>query len=163
MELLLESAKGYAHTIWNEGSSGETSSGGRSRISSIIAAHGDSDQYLVMYGTNDANPWAVPVITPAIFKNNMQQIINAIKSAGAQPVLAKAPYAKEPRTYKNEYIREFNKIVDELVSTNSISVTPPDFYYWFEGHQYELSSVDGLHPTPSGYDSMAEIWRFILY
>jgi lysophospholipase L1-like esterase len=174
---LLTASRGYEHTIWKEGESGQPSAYGRGVIQSIIDAHPEADQYLVMYGTVDAANKEYP--TPSgqglhpgdpgyagTYKENMQQIINKIKDARAQPVLAKVPYVKGSEEYRNTLIQQYNMVVDELIAGNSISVSPPDFYTHFQNHQDLIHSInmftddypDNIHPTHDGYQAMADLW-----
>lgn len=52
-------------------------------------------------------------------------------AAGKIPCLAKVPYTTSP-SIDISSIREYNVVVDELVAANNISVTPPDFYAYFQ-------------------------------
>jgi lysophospholipase L1-like esterase len=122
-----------------------------------------------MYGTNDARlPGVVPSgkgLSPGdpgyrgSYKENLQLIISAIRSAGKIPYLAKVPYA----TYSSidiSSIREYNVVVDELVAANNIAVPPPDFFSYFQKNPDEIP--DGLHPNKIGYESMANLWFIAL-
>ena len=122
-----------------------------------------------MYGTNDA---FLPNPTPSgkgmrpgdpgyrgSYKANLQMILSAIRSAGKIPYLAKVPYATK-RSIDISRIREYNVVIDELVVANDISVTPPDFFSYFQEHQDELP--DGIHPNKIGYESMANLWFIAL-
>jgi len=187
LQSLLDAARGYPHTIYERGTGGTTSAFGRSVINDIIGDHPKADQYLVMYGTNDAN--AIPFVPsglglsttdpnfPGTFKDNMGVIVYQIKLAGAQPALAKAPYAKDTEIDRNWCdqgetwcIDQYNKVVDELVAERSLNISPPDFFAWFKNHQDEIHSwflwdqnePDDLHPTHEGYWSMANLWRDML-
>ncbi len=178
---LLTAARGYAHTIWEEGSGAKSSAYGRDAIQGIIDAHPKADQYLVMFGTVDANKnMATPSgqglnqedsAYPGTYKDNMQQIINKVKGARALPVLAKVPYAKDIEyANRNELILEYNEVIDELVVGNSIKVVSPDFYTYFKNHQDQIHSVnifdanhaDNIHPNHDGYLAMAHIWFDVL-
>ncbi len=122
-----------------------------------------------MYGTNDAR---LPVPVPSgkgkrpgdpgyrgSYKDNLQQIISAIRSAGKIPCLAKVPYATKS-SIDISSIREYNVVVDELVAANNIAVPPPDFYTYFQEHPDQIS--DGIHPNKIGYESMANLWFIAL-
>ena len=89
------------------------------------------------------------------FKDNMQRIINDVRSAGKIPILAKVPPDLVSPT-RDAQLQSYNSVVDELVSENNISVTPPDFHSYFEAHPTEFA--DALHPNGIGYQSMARIW-----
>jgi lysophospholipase L1-like esterase len=149
--------------IHDEAKGGKASGWGRNEIDAITSRYPQADQYLIMFGTNDAN--VNPPLSQSTFKSNMQYMINVVKSKGAKPALAKAPYAKGAQTYRNTWIQQYNQAVDQLVSSNSIDVSPPDFYSWFQGHQSEIHSTDmfrgtpdNLHPNHTGYQSMVNIW-----
>lgn len=162
---LLTNAKGYPQTIVNEGIGGAKSNDGVNVIQSLLSLFSDSQFFLIEYGTNDA---ATPVPSglglhpgdsgyPGTFKDNMQRIITSVKNAGKLPYLAKVPYSTAPYTARDSLYQTYNQVIDELVSENTISVTPPDFYTYFQNNQSQISS-DGLHPNGIGYQSMANKW-----
>ena len=164
----LTTAKGYPHTVVNEAINGTKSSVGKDIIDSLLVNHPDAQYFLIQYGTVDAQPLAPTPSGEGLipgqdgyagsFKDNMQQIITAITNDGKVAYLAKAPYAKGSSfAYKNEDIRAYNRVVDELRTYNSISVVAPDFYFWFETHLNEYNE-DDLHPNGIGYQSMANLW-----
>jgi lysophospholipase L1-like esterase len=162
---LLRNSKKYPITVANWGEDGGTSAGGAISISLMLSTVPWTKYFLIMYGTNDARlPRAVPSGKGkrpgdpgyrGSYKDNMQRIISAIKSAGKIACLAKVPYTTSP-SINISNIREYNVVVDELVAANNISVTPPDFYAYFQEHPDELP--DGLHPNKIGYESMANLW-----
>jgi lysophospholipase L1-like esterase len=163
---LLTKAKSYPHTVVNEGTSGGNTVTGLDRMPDVVARHLDAKYFLVMYGTNDAG-LAYPSglgLGPldegydGTYKDYMQRIIWTIASEGKIPCLAKIPYTLEP--VRNIVIREYNLVVEELVTENFIPVTPPDFYAYFENHPEELA--DDLHPNGTGYRSMANLWAAAL-
>ena len=164
---LLSDEIGYPNFVENEGVSGNLSIDGVNRIASVLSAHPSALYYLILFGTNDA--MELPAIPSGLglhsgnpnysgtFKENMQTIITMIKTAGKIPYLAKIPIAFAPYTSLNTFIQEYNQVVDELVSENSIGVIPPDFYSFFSNNPGQISS-DGLHPNGIGYQSMAQLW-----
>jgi lysophospholipase L1-like esterase len=161
LQNLLSTARGYPISIVNAGVGGVDSAYGEANISTTLLAYPNAKYYLILYGTNDANPF---VNTPSglgqnpapagSFKYNLQQMINRIKTAGKVPYLAKVPYTLDTARIAN--ILLYNQVIDELVAANGISVPPPDFYGWFLTHQGEFA--DALHPNGVGYQSMANLW-----
>ncbi|MEA1901797.1 MAG: SGNH/GDSL hydrolase family protein, partial [Thermodesulfobacteriota bacterium] len=171
---------GYPHIVVNEGVGGAKSVDGAASIAAILAAHPNVLRLLVQYGTNDASIF-FPVPSglglspgdpdyPGSFKNNMQQIIDVINAAGEEACLAKVPISLSDSSISPPYddpsmgkmnilIQEFNGVIDELVSdpANSITITPPDFYSYFEANYVDEYS-DWLHPNGIGYRSMANLW-----
>ena len=187
---LLTSMTGESHTIVNEGVGGATSSNGRVSIFSVLEAHPESWRFLVQYGTNDADPF-FPIPSglglvsgdsgyPGTFKDNMQQIIDAINAAGKEVCLAKLPITLGDGPYSPPYvdpdlgtrnilIKEYNDVIDELKNNllNNISITIPDFYSLFNedvsgGKRYEFEYADNLHPDGDGYSSVAGGWLEVL-
>jgi len=146
---LLTAAKGYPHTVLNEGVGGEKSIDGAARIQSVIDAHPDAQYFLILFGTNDSSP-SLPVPSgvgpgppaPGTFEYNMQQIIDVINPVGTGkiPILAKVPMRfgdwtsiipySDPESHpKNLLIEEYNAVIDELKSLNpmiEVMTGPPD-------------------------------------
>jgi len=187
---LLTDVTGIPHTIVNEGVGGTGSADGADSINTIIAKHPLAQRFLIEYGTNDAWPW-LPVPSglgknagdsdyPGTFKDNMQQIINAVNTASKEACLAKAPIALGDDTYTAPYadpdqgtrsllIKEFNLVIEELAGDpfNNIIIVPPDFYGLFNedvpgGKRYDFEYADNLHPNGEGYPSVADEWSISL-
>jgi len=162
---LLEKSKGFPITVANWGAGGATSAAGTRLISLCLSTVPWAKYFLVMYGTNDASlPRPVPSGKgkrpgdpgyQGSYKDNLQKIISAILAAGKIPYLAKVPYTTSP-SIDILSVREYNVVVDELVTANNIAVTPPDFFTYFQKHPEELP--DGIHPNIIGYKSMANLW-----
>jgi lysophospholipase L1-like esterase len=180
---LLTTEKSIPHNIVNEAVGGTTSADGVSSIQAILANHTEAHFCLVQYGTNDGVPSGKGLKPgdsgyPGTFKDNMQQIIDAINDAGKEVCLAKPPialgstadsdpYEDPDQGTKSLWIKEYNQVIDELVNDplNNISVAPPDFYSYFNyydpstnRYRYEDEYIDNLHPNGVGYHSMAQLW-----
>jgi lysophospholipase L1-like esterase len=167
----------YPNIAANEGFPGDKSTDGLVRIPDVLARHPGAMHFLVLFGTNDAQVSSpVPsglgcsgAACNGTFKGNMQQIIDAIISAGKEASLAKIPVAlrncstcppyQDPDVgLKNEIIKEYNLVVDELVTENAITITPPDFYSYFLVN-YLTEYASWVHPNGIGYRSMATLWE----
>jgi lysophospholipase L1-like esterase len=184
---LLTAVKGYPHTVENEGVGGEESIDGLARIQNVIDAHPEAQYFLILFGTNDSHgTMPVPsgwldsenrLLNPGetgytgTFLDNMQQILDAVFGAGKQPVLAKVPIALGPcsnctpfpdpeNAPRNLLIREYNRVIQELVALNGIAIAPPDFYGYFSASPDE--TYDNLHPDGVGYQQMANLWLNVL-
>jgi lysophospholipase L1-like esterase len=175
---LLTGARGYSQTVENEGKSGRKSSNGAAVIADVLAAHPDSQTFLILFGTNDAFneiPSGMGLSSgdpnyPGSYKDNMTQIISAVIAAGKEPALAKVPLClgdfsgtpfPDPATAPlNLRIQEYNVVIDEMVSQFSIAIPPPDFYAHFEANPGEFA--DDCHMNGVGYQSMANLWLIAL-
>ena len=198
---LLTAVKGYGHTVENEGISGDQAIDGVNRIQDVLADHPGSTHFLIQYGTNDSwDPLPTPSgldlpctglnmpnnhpDCPGSFKDNMLRIINAVRGAGKNPLLAKVPprYGNcgffpqcspfpDPSTAPENTvtISTFNLVIDQLIleefleSQPGTLLIPPDFFTYFEGTGVDSSGKspefdDYLHPDGIGMRSMAELW-----
>ncbi|MFV9644899.1 MAG: SGNH/GDSL hydrolase family protein [Desulfobacterales bacterium] len=188
---LLTAFKGYPHNIVNEGVPGASSVDGVFDILEVLSRHQNASRFLVQYGTNDASVYySLPRPSglgidpgdpgyPGTFKDNMQQIIDAINEASKEVSLAKIPIALadcnsscEPYPdpsigQKNIVIQEYNEVIEELFDDplNNIVVTPPDFYAYFSyfdsgtgRFRFEDEYATNYHPNGIGYQSMADLW-----
>ena len=186
--LLTAHEKGFPNNIINEGVGGDTSADGLAYIPTALVLYSGAKGYLVQYGTNDANPM-LPIpsgkgLHPGdpgylgTYKDNLQQMINAINGAGKKVCLAKPPitlgdtvngpqYADPDSGGRSQQIKEYNQVIDELVNdlSNHITVIPPNFYNYFKevdpvtgNPRYKDQFSDNLHPNGIGYQSMAELW-----
>jgi lysophospholipase L1-like esterase len=186
--LLTTYEKGFPHDIVNEGVGGDTSADGLAFIATALSLYPGAKSYLIEYGTNDADPM-LPIPSgkglnpgdpgyPGTYKDNLQQIINAINSAGKQVCVAKPPialgdtvngarYANPDTGARSVQIKEYNQVVDELANnpSNHLTITPPNFYNYFKevdpvigNPRYEDQFTDNFHPNGIGYQSIAELW-----
>jgi len=177
--------KGYPHTVVNEGVSGEESIDGVVRVNAVLAAHPQSNFFLIQFGTNDAIS-SMPVPSglglhpgdagyAGSLKGNLQQIYNAVLGAGKTPLFAKIPITygdpfcstcppfTNPFTEpQNLLVQEYNQVIDELVNENGIIVIPPDLYGYFAStpilNGLSEEFADKLHPNGVGFQSMARLW-----
>jgi len=166
---LLTANKGYPQNVVNEGIGGTTSADGLALIQSLLLEHPGAQRFLIMYGTNDSG---IPISSglglhsgnpgyAGSFKDNMQRIIDAIKSTGKVAVLAKAPVVLPVNGQRDLIVQDYNRVIDELVLANGIPVAPPDFHAYFATH-YPTEYADTLHPNGLGYQSMANLWLQVL-
>lgn len=161
----LSEVRNYPQLVVNEGIPGETAAGGLMRLHSVLKNHPESQVFLIMYGTNDSSGSTPPPSGLGLepgqsgyagsFKNTMQQIINSVIKNGKKPFLAKIPFGQVTNS-RLSLIKEYNRVIDELVIANGISASPPDFFTYFEANQNELA--DKLHPNGIGYKQMANLW-----
>ena len=136
---------GYRYRVVNLGVSGDTTTDGLERISTVLAVH--PAIVILEFGANDGLR-GQPV---ALVKQNLAAIIDALQSAGAKVVLAGMTL---PRNYGPEYIHSFEQIYSELADKYKIVRIP--FLLEGVGGNARLTQSDGLHPTAEGAAIVAE-------
>lgn len=163
LNTLLTDAKGYPHTVVNEGVNGATTFNGMEKMPVLLARHPRANIILIGLGTNDNGRTPRPsglgkqageTGYADSYKANMQAMYDMAKAAGKQVYFQKVPYPG--RTVA--LIQEYNQVIDELVAENGIRVTPPDLYSYFEG-TYTTEYFDNIHPNGAGYRAMANLWK----
>lgn len=133
--------QGYQYHVVNAGISGDTTSGGLSRIDSALAVH--PRIVILELGANDGLR-GLPI---ADAKQNLEQMIVKCQAAGATVVLAGMTL---PLNYGEDYIHGFERMYPDLVSQYKTVVLMP---FFLEGvaARMDLNQEDGIHPTAKGY------------
>jgi acyl-CoA thioesterase-1 len=139
------------YKVINAGVSGETSSGGNSRVDWILRQ--PVDIFILELGANDG----LRGIPPSETKKNLQSIIDKVKAKypGARLVLAGMQI---PPSMGQQYASEFRDIYPQLAAKNQITLVP--FILEGVGGELKLNQEDGIHPTEEGHKVLAEnVWR----
>ena len=139
------------YKVINAGVSGETSSGGNSRIDWILRQ--PLDVFILELGANDGLR-GIPI---AETKKNLQSIIDKVKAKylSAKLVLAGMQI---PPNMGQQYTTEFRKIYSELAEKNQMTLIP--FLLEGVGGEVKLNQEDGIHPTAEGHLIVAEnVWQ----
>jgi acyl-CoA thioesterase-1 len=139
------------YNVVNAGVSGETSSGGNTRIDWILQQ--PMDIFVLELGANDG----LRGVQLSETRKNLQSIIDKVK--------AKYPNAKLvfagmeiPPNMGQAYTTEFRNIYTELAEKNAMTLIP--FLLEGVGGEPELNQEDGIHPTIEGHKIVAEnVWR----
>jgi len=137
----------------NAGVSGETTSGGNSRIDWILRQ--PIDVFVLELGANDGLR-GIPITET---KGNLQSIINKVRNTypDAKIILAGMQI---PPNMGQKYTSEFRAIYPELATKNDITLIP--FILEGVGGEENLNQEDGIHPTEEGHRMIAEnIWGVI--
>jgi acyl-CoA thioesterase-1 len=142
---------GLPYQVVNAGVSGETSSGGNTRVDWILRQ--PVDIFVLELGGNDG----LRGIPLSQTKKSLQSIIDKVRSKypGARLVLAGM---QVPPNMGQEYSTEFRDIYRDLAGKNKITLIP--FLLEGVGGEASLNQEDGIHPTAQGHLIVAEnIWR----
>lgn len=121
----------------------------------FVFAIGINDSYLV--GKQDPKP----SVSNVEFKNNYQKLINFAKQYTENVLCLEITPVDETKTspiyaeywYKNDRIKEFNKIIRELASKNSATLVQLFDEYINRPHFLQMLD-DGLHPNDEGHEWM---------
>lgn len=138
------------YKVVNAGVSGETSSGGNSRIDWVLRQ--PVDVFILELGANDGLR-GIPV---AETETNLQSIIDKVKG--------KYPEAKivitgmqVPPNMGSTYASSFKNIFTNLAKKNEAVLVP--FLLEGVGGEAALNQQDGIHPTAEGHKILAEnVW-----
>jgi acyl-CoA thioesterase I len=115
-----------------------------------LALNPDFHVWAIGYGTNDA--WQK--LSPSIFDDHLQTLVDRIEAAGRVPVIARIPFAAKGPADSD--VRALNKTIDRVVARNGL-LPGPDLYAWFSAHPSELGP-DGVHPSEAGVRSINRLW-----
>ena len=139
------------YTIVNAGVSGETSSGGLTRIDWILQQ--PVDIFVLELGANDG----LRGILLSATRRNLQEIIDKVKAKYPDAQLLFAGMQIPPNMGQG-YATEFRNMFSELAEKNSMALIP--FLLEGVGGEPELNQADGIHPTAEGHRIVAEnVWK----
>jgi acyl-CoA thioesterase I len=142
---------GLPYTVVNAGVSGETSSGGKTRIDWILQQ--PVDIFVLELGANDG----LRGIPLSATKKNLQEIIDKVKAKNSQTRLLLAGMQIPPNMGQS-YGTEFRNMFGELATKNSMVLIP--FLLDGVGGEPELNQSDGIHPTAEGHRIVTEnVWK----
>ncbi len=135
--------------VVNASVSGETSSGGRSRLPSLLARHTPRVVILEL-GANDGLR-GLPLSST---RQNLQAMIDAVRQSGAKLLLVGIML---PPNYGAQYSMPFAQLYRELAEHNTLPLVP----FLLEGVATDpsLMQADGLHPNASAQPRILQnVW-----
>ena len=142
---------GLPYQVINAGVSGETSSGGKTRIDWILRQ--PVDIFVLELGANDG----LRGIPLSETKKSLQAIIDKVKAKNPDTKLLFAGM-QIPPNMGQKYTIEFRNIYTELAEKNAMTLVP--FLLEGVGGETNLNQEDGIHPTADGHLVVAaNLWR----
>jgi len=126
-----------SYTITNASISGETTSGGLSRLPGILSNE-KVDFLIVELGGNDG----LRGFPPALIKNNLLQIITL---AQAKNIPVAIIDVRIPPNYGPRYNQMFNNVFKQVASEKNIPLLP--FFMENIAIKPEFMQSDGIHPN----------------
>jgi len=137
--------RGYPYRVVNAGISGDTTTGGLVRLSQVLDLK--PAVVILALGANDGLR-GIPV---GASQANLDQIIVALRKAGAEVVLAGMTL---PPNYGPQYIRSFERMFTTLASKYKLPLIP--FLLAGVAGTTEYMQSDGLHPNAEGCRLVAQ-------
>lgn len=140
-------AAGHDVVLRNYGVGGEATSGGVTRIDSVLTAS-QPKYVLLLEGTNDAL-----LSSPGTIHANLSYMIDRILARNAIPILA--TLTPDNRFNGAKPIEEINNRIKTLAAEKNIALV--DLYAATSSTWNSLNS-DGIHPNAAGYKLIAQTW-----
>ncbi len=144
---------GLPYTVVNAGVSGETSSGGNSRIDWILKQ--PVDVFILELGANDGLR-GIPFTET---EKNLQSIIDKVKAKNKNVKIILAGMLVPPNMGP-DYSKAFKDLFPELAKKNLTPFIP----FILEGvaGEEKLNQGDGIHPTVEGHQMVMEnVWAVL--
>jgi len=144
---------GLKYNVINAGLSGETTSGGNSRVEWVL--NQKPDVFILELGANDG----LRGIPLAETRANLQSIIDKVRKKNPEAIIVLAGM-QIPPNMGPEYTSEFRTIFPELAESNEIALIP----FLLDGVAGipDLNQRDGIHPTAEGQIIVASnVWRVL--
>nr|WP_316639924.1 arylesterase [uncultured Roseateles sp.] len=141
--------------VVNASISGDTTSGGRSRLPALLQKHRPS-HVIVELGGNDA----LRGLPLSMTQDNLQAIVSACKAAGAKPIVVGM---QVPPNYGRQYGEEFAGLFAKVAKAQSAPLVPfllqgiaerKDAESWFQ--------ADRIHPLAKAHPQMLDnVWAVL--
>ncbi len=135
--------------IVNASISGETTSGGATRLPALLKKH-RPDFVIIELGANDG----LRGLSFASVQKNLQLMISAAKAANAKVLLIGM---KLPPNYGPDYAEKFSSLFVKLARENKVALVP----FFLEGfaNRPDMFQVDRIHPTADAQPIMLDnVW-----
>lgn len=142
--------KGFQHEVINASVSGETSSGGRTRLPAALERH-RPDILILELGANDG----LRGLRPQLMADNLKAMITDARAAGARVLLVGM---QMPPNYGAAYTRRFAQTFADLAEETGVALVP----FLLEGFadQPELFLPDGIHPSAEAQPLVLDtVWK----
>jgi acyl-CoA thioesterase-1 len=146
-------AKGWNLKAVNAGQSGDTSTGGLSRLDWLLRNR--IDVLVLELGANDG----LRGVPSEVTKKSLQTIIDRTREKYPEVKIVIVGM-KVPPNMGRDYGRRFESIFPDLAKKNNASLIP--FILEGIGGVRELNLPDGMHPTAKGHEIVAaNVWKVL--
>ena len=145
--------EGFPHRVVNASVSGETTSGGLTRLPAALAEH-QPDLFILELGANDG----LRGLQPRLMAENLEIMIQAARETGAQVLLVGM---RMPPNYGPAFTRRFEQAFRDVADANDVPLLP----FLLEGfaERPEMFLPDGIHPNAEAqYIILDTVWEYLL-
>lgn len=144
---------GLNYQVVNAGLSGETTAGGKSRISWVMRQ--PVAVFVLELGGNDG----LRGLPLAATRQNLQAIMDTVRRKSPEATIVLAGM-QIPPNMGTTYTKEFRGLFKELADKNNAILIP--FLLENVGGIAKLNQPDGIHPTPAGHKIVANtVWKIL--
>ena len=147
------SDEGFPHRVVNASVSGETTSGGHTRLPAALSEH-QPDLFILELGANDG----LRGLQPRLMAENLETMIRAAREAGARVLLVGM---RMPPNYGPTFSRRFEQAFQDVAQSNEVPLLP----FLLEGfaERPEMFLADGIHPNAEAqYIILDTVWEYLL-
>jgi len=143
--------EGYTYRVVNAGVSGDTTAGGLRRVDWVLRAK--PEIAIVALGANDG----LRAQSPQAMRENLTAIVKRLQAAGARVLLVGM---RLPPNYGADYTNEFQAVFPEVARSTGAAFMP--FLLDGVAADTRLNQPDGIHPTATGYQVIADrLWPYL--
>ncbi len=145
--------QGFPHRIVNASVSGETTAGGKARLSAVLKKHRPNLVILELGGNDGLR--GLPI---AQTRNNLRSMASLATNTGAKTLMVGI---RVPPNYGTDYARQF----DQLFATVARELSLPLVPFLLEGiaENPHMFQADGIHPNEQAQPTMLNhVWTALI-
>jgi len=144
--------EGLTQPVINASISGDTSTGGLSRLPALLSAHQPA-LVIIELGGNDG----LRGQSPAQLQQNLAHMVKLAKNAGARVLLLGM---RLPPNYGKRYTQSFEGVYAEVAEQQQIALVP--FFLEGVGGVEGMMQADGIHPAARAQPRLLEnVWPLL--
>ena len=146
-------ASGFKYRVVNAGISGDTSSGGVTRIDKALSDFPKTEIMILELGAND-------MLRDKDLRETKQNLSQIIEKAQAKKINVILAGMEAPTNLGEDYQLEFHNVFADLAKKYNLKLIP--FFLQDVALQADLNQGDRIHPNPKGIEIVVEnVWKIL--